>query len=116
MGWSIGFCVTAQHREMLDSVLELFELHPEFDLDVMAPNQDITHVTCAVLTGMRDVLAEVRPDRVLVHGDPTTALAAALAAYYAKVPVRARGGGAAHGRPVCAVAGRDEPPHRGRDQ
>ena len=80
-------CVTAQHREMLDSVLELFELHPEFDLDVMAPNQDITHVTCAVLTGMRDVLAEVRPDRVLVHGDPTTALAAALAAYYAKVPV-----------------------------
>jgi UDP-N-acetylglucosamine 2-epimerase (non-hydrolysing) len=80
-------CVTAQHREMLDSVLELFELHPEFDLDVMAPNQDITHVTCAVLTGMRDVLAEVRPDRVLVHGDPTTALGAALAAYYAKVPV-----------------------------
>ena len=80
-------CVTAQHREMLDSVLELFELRPEYDLDVMAPNQDITHVTCAVLTGMRDVLAEVRPDRVLVHGDPTTALAAALAAYYAKVPV-----------------------------
>ena len=80
-------CVTAQHREMLDSVLALFELHPEFDLDVMAPNQDITHVTCAVLAGMRDVLAEVRPDRVLVHGDPTTALAAALAAYYARVPV-----------------------------
>lgn len=80
-------CVTAQHREMLDSVLELFELTPEFDLDVMASNQDITHVTCAVLTGMRDVLAEMRPDRVLVHGDPTTALAAALAAYYAKVPV-----------------------------
>ena len=80
-------CVTAQHREMLDSVLELFELRPDYDLDVMAPNQDATHVTCAVLTGMRDVLAEVRPDRVLVHGDPTTALAAALAAYYAKVPV-----------------------------
>ncbi len=80
-------CVTAQHREMLDSVLELFELSPEYDLDVMAPNQDATHVTSAVLTGMRDVLAEVRPDRVLVHGDPTTALAAALAAYYAKVPV-----------------------------
>lgn len=80
-------CVTAQHRELLDSVLELFELRPDFDLDVMAPNQDATHVTSAVLTGMRDVLAEVRPDRVLVHGDPTTALAAALAAYYAKVPV-----------------------------
>ena len=80
-------CVTAQHREMLDSVLELFELIPEYDLDVMAPNQDATHVTSAVLTGMRDVLAEVQPDRVLVHGDPTTALAAALAAYYAKVPV-----------------------------
>ena len=80
-------CVTAQHREMLDSVLELFELRPDFDLDVMAPNQDATHVTCAVLAGMRDVLAAVQPDRVLVHGDPTTALAAALAAYYAKVPV-----------------------------
>jgi len=80
-------CVTAQHREMLDSVLELFGLRPEFDLDVMAPNQDITHVTCAVITGMRDILGEVRPDRVMVHGDPTTALGAALAAYYAKVPV-----------------------------
>ena len=80
-------CVTAQHREMLDSVLRLFEIHPDFDLDVMAPNQDITHVTCAVLTGIRSVFATVRPDRVLVHGDPTTALSAALAAYYAKVPV-----------------------------
>ena len=80
-------CVTAQHREMLDSVLELFDLRPEFDLDVMAPDQDITHVTCAVLTGMRGVLEEVKPDRVLVHGDPTTAMGATLAAYYAKVPV-----------------------------
>ena len=80
-------CVTAQHREMLDSVLELFELRPEFDLDVMAPDQDITHVTCAVLTGMRDVLGEVKPDRILVHGDTTTAMGASLSAYYAKIPV-----------------------------
>ena len=80
-------CVTAQHREMLDSVLVLFDLQPDFDLDVMAPNQDIMHLTSAVLTGMRRVLAEALPDRVLVHGDTTTALAAALAAHYAKVPV-----------------------------
>ena len=80
-------CVTAQHREMLDSVLELFGLHADFDLDVMTPDQDVTDVTCAVLNGMRDVLAKVRPDRVLVHGDTTTAMAGAVAAYYARVAV-----------------------------
>ena len=80
-------CVTAQHREMLDSVLRLFELIPDHDLNVMTPGQDLTDVTGAVLTGMRDVLSEVKPDRVLVQGDTTTVLATALAAFYAKIPV-----------------------------
>lgn len=80
-------CVTAQHREMLDSVLRLFDLEPDFDLNVMTPGQDLTDVTGAVLNGMRDVLSEVKPDRVLVQGDTTTVLATALAAFYAKIPV-----------------------------
>ena len=80
-------CVTAQHREMLDSVLRLFELEPDYDLNVMTPGQDLTDVTGAVLTGMRDVLSEVKPGRVLVQGDTTTVLATALAAFYAKIPV-----------------------------
>lgn len=80
-------CVTAQHREMLDSVLRLFEIEPDFDLDVMAPDQELTAVTNAVLDGMRTVLVETRPDWVLVQGDTTTALAASLAAFYAKIPV-----------------------------
>lgn len=80
-------CVTAQHREMLDSVLRLFELKPDYDLDVMTPGQDLTDVTAAVLDGMRGVLAEAKPDRVLVQGDTTTVLATALAAFYARVPV-----------------------------
>ena len=80
-------CVTAQHREMLDSVLRLFDLDPDYDLDVMTPGQDLTDVTGAVLNGMRDVLAEARPDRVLVQGDTTTVLATALAAFYARIPV-----------------------------
>lgn len=80
-------CVTAQHREMLDSVLDLMGLEPDFDLGVMAPRQELTTVTTGVLDGMRDVLREVRPDRVLVQGDTTTAFAASLAAFYAKVPV-----------------------------
>ncbi len=80
-------CVTAQHREMLDSVLRLFDLKPKYDLDVMTPEQDLTEVTGAVLDGMRDVLAEAKPDRVLVQGDTTTVLATALAAFYARIPV-----------------------------
>ncbi len=80
-------CATGQHREMLDAVLAEFELHPDYDLGVMAPNQDLAHITQAVLTGMADVLNDFRPHRVLVQGDTTTTLAAALAAYYAKVPV-----------------------------
>ncbi|MEH3086151.1 MAG: UDP-N-acetylglucosamine 2-epimerase (non-hydrolyzing) [Xylophilus ampelinus] len=80
-------CVTAQHRQMLDSVLQLFEIVPDHDLDVMRPGQDLTDVTCHILQGLRRVLDAERPDLVLVHGDTTTTLAASLAAYYARVPV-----------------------------
>lgn len=80
-------CITAQHREMLDSVLALFGIAAAYDLDIMKKGQDLTGVTCAVLEGMRKVIADFRPDRILVHGDTTTTMAATLAAYYQKVPV-----------------------------
>ena len=80
-------CVTAQHRQMLDQILELFELTPDYDLDIMRPGQDLTDIGCNVLTGLRKVFADFLPDRVLVHGDTSTTLFASLAAYYAKVPV-----------------------------
>lgn len=80
-------CVTAQHREMLDQVLKLFGIRPDFDLNIMKPGQDLFDITSQVLTGLRDVLREVKPDRVLVHGDTTTTLAASLAAYYERIPV-----------------------------
>ncbi len=80
-------CVTAQHREMLDQVLALFDIRPEYDLDIMGANQDLFDVTSNVLLGMKDVLSKVRPDLVLVHGDTTTTLAASLAAFYSRVPV-----------------------------
>ena len=80
-------CATAQHRDMLDSALGLFGLQPDFDLGVMVPGQKLTHITTAVLDGMAPVLARFRPDRVLVQGDTTTTLSAALAAFYAKTPV-----------------------------
>ena len=80
-------CVTAQHRQMLDSVLRLFDLEPDYDLDVMTPGQDLTDVTGTVLNGMKHVLAEANPDRVLVQGDTATVLATALAAFYARIPV-----------------------------
>ena len=80
-------CVTAQHRDMLDQVLSLFRIRPHYDLNVMADNQGLTHVTRAVLSGMEPVLDDFRPDRVLVHGDTTTTFAAALAAFYRKIPV-----------------------------
>ena len=82
-----SLCVTAQHREMLDQVLRLFELEPDYDLDVMSPGQHLADVTSDVLQGMRRVLDEARPDRVLVQGDTATVLATALAAFYAKIPV-----------------------------
>ena len=80
-------CVTAQHRQMLDDLLALFAIVPDYDLDVMRHDQTITQITTRVLEGMEPVLAAARPDVVLVHGDTSTSTAAALAAYYAKVPV-----------------------------
>ena len=80
-------CVTGQHREMLDQVLKIFEVKPDFDLNIMKQGQDLTDVTARVLTGMRDVFAKCRPDVVLVHGDTTTSTAAALAAFYQQIPV-----------------------------
>ena len=80
-------CVTGQHREMLDQVLHLFDVRPDFDLNIMRQGQDLTDVTARVLTGLRDIFKECRPDVVLVHGDTTTSTAGALAAFYAQIPV-----------------------------
>lgn len=80
-------CVTGQHREMLDQVLTIFDVRPDYDLNIMKQGQDLTDVTARVLTGMRDVFAKCRPDVVLVHGDTTTSMAGALAAFYAQIPV-----------------------------
>lgn len=79
--------VTGQHRQMLDQVLELFDIKPDYDLNIMKQGQDLYDVTARVLTGMRDVLKEAQPDVVLVHGDTTTSTAAALAAFYQQIPV-----------------------------
>lgn len=79
-------CVTGQHRQMLDQVLEIFEIKPDYDLNIMKQGQDLYDVTARVLTGMRDVLKETQPDVVLVHGDTTTSTAAALAAFYQQIP------------------------------
>ena len=80
-------CVTGQHREMLDQVLTIFDVKPDYDLDLMKPGQDLYDLTARVLTGMRDVLKIVKPDVVLVHGDTTTSTASALAAFYQQIPV-----------------------------
>jgi len=80
-------CVTGQHREMLDQVLTIFDVKPDYDLNIMKQGQDLYDVTARVLTGMRDVFKECRPDVVLVHGDTTTSTAAALAAFYQQIPV-----------------------------
>lgn len=80
-------CVTGQHREMLDQVLRIFNVKPEIDLNIMKRGQDLTDVTVRILNGMRDVFNECKPDVVLVHGDTTTSTAAALAAFYAQIPV-----------------------------
>lgn len=80
-------CVTGQHREMLDQVLRIFEIIPDYDLNIMKQGQDLYDVTSRVLLGMRDILKEVNPDVVLVHGDTTTSMAAALAAFYQQIPV-----------------------------
>ena len=83
----IEICVTGQHREMLDQVLKLFDICPDYDLNIMKQGQDLYDVTARVLTGMRDVLKEAQPDVVLVHGDTTTSTAAALASFYQQIPV-----------------------------
>jgi UDP-N-acetylglucosamine 2-epimerase (non-hydrolysing) len=83
----VKVCVTAQHREMLDQVLALFNIVPDFDLDLMLPGQDLHDLTSRILLGMRDVLKEASPDMILVHGDTTTTMAATLAAYYQRIPV-----------------------------
>ena len=80
-------CVTGQHRQMLDMVLSIFDVHPDYDLNIMQQGQDLYDVTSRVLTGMREVLKESQPDVVLVHGDTTTSTAAALAAFYQQIPV-----------------------------
>ena len=80
-------CVTGQHREMLDQVLYIFDIKPDYDLNIMKQGQDLTDVTARVLTGMRDVFAKCKPDVVLVHGDTTTSTAAAMAAFYQQIPV-----------------------------
>ncbi len=80
-------CVTGQHREMLHQVLDIFDVKPDYDLAIMKEGQDLYDVTSRVLTGMRDVLDKEKPDVVLVHGDTTTSMAAALAAFYRQIPV-----------------------------
>src|SRR5690606_799106 len=79
-------CVTAQHREMLDQVLDLFEIKPDYDLNIMKPGQSLNDVTTAILIGMKPVLEEFKPDVVLVHGDTATTFATALGAYYQHIP------------------------------
>ena len=85
--FSVKVCVTGQHREMLDQVLEIFDIVPDYDLNIMQQGQDLYDVTTKVLVGMREVLKKDRPDLVLVHGDTTTSTSAALAAFYQQIPV-----------------------------
>ena len=80
-------CVTAQHRQMLDSVLEIFHLKPDYDLDIMEPRQTLTTITSKTLLGMEKVIEQAKPDLILVHGDTTTTFAGALAAFYHQVPI-----------------------------
>lgn len=80
-------CVTGQHREMLDQVLDLFAIQPNFDLNIMKPGQDLTDITTAILQGMKGVFTKFKPDVLLVHGDTATTLATTLAAYYQQIPV-----------------------------
>jgi UDP-N-acetylglucosamine 2-epimerase (non-hydrolysing) len=86
-GFEVKVCVTAQHRKMLDQVLQLFDIQPDFDLNLMKPGQDLSDITSGVLLGLKPVLAQWRPDAVLVHGDTSTTFAASLAAFYQRIPV-----------------------------
>ena len=85
--FEIKVCVTAQHRHMLDQVLQLFDIQPDFDLNLMRPGQDLSDITSGVLLGLKSVLTQWRPDAVLVHGDTSTTFAASLAAFYQRIPV-----------------------------
>ncbi len=85
--WDIRVCSTGQHRQMLEQVLQVFDIRPDFNLDLMKPGQDLTDLTCRVLAGMRGIFVQWRPDLVMVQGDTSTTLAASLAAYYHKIPV-----------------------------
>jgi UDP-N-acetylglucosamine 2-epimerase (non-hydrolysing) len=85
--FNVKICITAQHREMLDQVLKIFEIKPDYDLNIMAPGQDLYDVTSKVLLGLRNVLKEFNPDLVLVHGDTTTTLVGSLASFYKKIPI-----------------------------
>ena len=85
--FDVKVCVTAQHRHMLDQVLEVFDIKPDYDLNIMAPNQDLYDITSKVLLGMRDVLKDAKPDIVFVHGDTTTSFASGLAAFYERIQV-----------------------------
>jgi len=85
--FDVKICVTAQHRQMLDQVLELFEITPDYDLDIMQPGQDLFDITSNVLLGVKKVLQIEEPNVVLVHGDTTTSMATAMAAFYLKIPV-----------------------------
>ncbi|WP_041421732.1 non-hydrolyzing UDP-N-acetylglucosamine 2-epimerase [Shewanella sediminis] len=86
-GIDVSVCVTAQHREMLDQVLELFDIVPDFDLDIMSPGQGLTEITSRILIGLKPIYEQVQPDLVLVHGDTSTTLSATLAAFYQQIPV-----------------------------
>ena len=83
----VKVAVTAQHRQMLDQVLDIFAIRPDFDLDIMSPDQDLFDITSRALLGLKEVLRQEQPDLVLVHGDTTTTFVAALAAFYLKIPV-----------------------------
>ena len=85
--FQVKVCVTAQHREMLDQVLEAFQVAPDYDLDIMKAQQDLFDITTHILSGLKDVIRAEAPDVVLVHGDTTTAFAAALAGFYLNVPI-----------------------------
>ena len=84
---NVKVCVTAQHREMLDQVLDVFDITPDYDLDIMSQGQDLFDLTSNVLNGMKQVLTKDRPDVVLVHGDTTTTMATTMAAFYLQIPV-----------------------------
>ena len=85
--FEVKICITAQHREMLDQVLELFNIKPDYDLNLMSPNQNLFDLTSNILLGMKDVLISDKPDLVLVHGDTSTTMASSLAAFYLNIPV-----------------------------